>query len=86
MPERSILAWLAIGLVVGVIGKFVMRGQNPGGMVASILVGIAGALFGGFVAQTMQWTPSGAWQNFAASILGAVAALVIYRLVKHRQA
>lgn len=85
MPERSILAWLAIGLVVGVIGKFVLPGRDPGGMVVSILIGIAGALFGGFVAQTMQWTPSEAWQNFVASILGAVAILAIYRLVRHRR-
>lgn len=84
MPERSILAWLAIGLVVGVIGKFIVPGRDPGGMIASILTGIAGALLGGFVTQTMQWTPSGAWQNFAASIIGAAATLGIYRLVRHR--
>lgn len=85
MPERSILAWLAIGLVIGVIGKFVMFGRDPGGMIGSIPISIAGALVGGFVAHTMQWTPSGTWQNFVASALGAVAALAIYRPMRHRR-
>ena len=46
MPERSILAWLAIGLVVGVLGKLVMPGKDPGGMIVTILIGIGGALIG----------------------------------------
>jgi uncharacterized membrane protein YeaQ/YmgE (transglycosylase-associated protein family) len=83
MPERSILAWLAIGLVVGVIGKLVMPGRNPGATVVSILIGIGGALLAGFIAETMQWTSSGTWQNFTVSTLGAMAALAIYRLVRH---
>ncbi|MEO5937903.1 MAG: GlsB/YeaQ/YmgE family stress response membrane protein [Sphingomonas sp.] len=85
MPERSILAWLAIGLVVGVVGKFVMPGRYPGSMIVSILIGIGGALLGGLVAETMQWTPSGAWQNFVASFFGAAAVLALCRLVRHRQ-
>ncbi|MDB5677649.1 GlsB/YeaQ/YmgE family stress response membrane protein [Sphingomonas bacterium] len=85
MPERSILAWLAIGLVVGVIGKFVMPGKDPGGGVGTILIGIAGALIGGFVAETMHRAISGTWQNYAASIVGAVVVLAIYRVVRHRR-
>ena len=56
MPERGILGWLLIGLVAGVLGKFIMPGKDPGGFVVTILVGIAGALLAGFVAQTMNWT------------------------------
>jgi uncharacterized membrane protein YeaQ/YmgE (transglycosylase-associated protein family) len=85
MPERSILAWLAIGLVVGVIGKLVMVGRNPADMVVSILIGLGGALLVGFVAETMQWTSSGTWQNVAVSMVGAVSVLVGYRLVSHRR-
>lgn len=85
MPERSILAWLAIGLVVGVIGKFALPGRDPGSLVVGILIGIAGALFGGFVAQTMQWTPSGAWENFVAAGIGSAAAVTVYRMVRHRR-
>lgn len=85
MPERSILAWLAIGLAAGVIGKLVAPGRNPGNMIVSILAGVGGALLAGFLAETMQWTRSGTWQNFAASMLGAVAALAIHWLARHRR-
>ena len=86
MPERSILAWLAIGLVVGVLGKVLMPGKDPGDLIVTILLGIAGALIAGFVAETMRWTVSGAWQNYAASVAGAVAVLAVFRMVRNRPA
>jgi uncharacterized membrane protein YeaQ/YmgE (transglycosylase-associated protein family) len=85
MPERSILAWLAIGLVVGVLGKMVMPGKNPGGLIVTILLGIAGALIAGFVAETMRWTASGTWQNYAASAVGAAIVLAIYRTARNHR-
>jgi len=81
MPERSILGWLLIGLVAGILGKFIMPGKDPGGFVVTILIGIAGALLAGFVAQTMNWTLVGGWQNYAAATAGAVVLLGLYRLV-----
>lgn len=85
MPERSILAWLAIGLVAGVLGKLIMPGKDPGGFIVTILIGIAGALLAGFVAETMQWTLTGAWQNYAAAAGGAIVLLVLNRLVIKRR-
>ena len=85
MPERSILGWLLIGLVAGVLGKFVMPGKDPGGFIVTILIGIAGALLAGFVAQTMNWTLVGGWQNYAAATAGAILLLVLYRLVVNRR-
>jgi uncharacterized membrane protein YeaQ/YmgE (transglycosylase-associated protein family) len=85
MPERSILGWLLIGLVAGVLGKFVMPGKDPGGFIVTILIGIAGALLAGFVAQTMNWTLVGGWQNYAAATAGAIVLLVLYRLVVNRR-
>jgi uncharacterized membrane protein YeaQ/YmgE (transglycosylase-associated protein family) len=85
MPERSILGWLLIGLVAGVVGKFVMPGKDPGGFIVTILIGIAGALLAGFVAQTMNWTLVGGWQNYAAATAGAIVLLVLYRLVVSRR-
>jgi uncharacterized membrane protein YeaQ/YmgE (transglycosylase-associated protein family) len=85
MPERSILGWLLIGLVAGVLGKFVMPGKDPGGFIVTILIGIAGALLAGFVAQTMNWTLVGGWQNYAAATAGAIVLLVLYRLVVTRR-
>lgn len=85
MPERSILGWLLIGLVAGVLGKFVMPGKDPGGFIVTILIGIAGALLAGFVAQTMNWTLVGGWQNYAAATAGAIVLLGLYRLVVNRR-
>jgi uncharacterized membrane protein YeaQ/YmgE (transglycosylase-associated protein family) len=85
MPDRSILGWLLIGLVAGVLGKFLMPGKDPGGFIVTILIGIAGALLAGFVAQTMNWTLTGGWQNYAAATAGAVILLVLYRLMVNRR-
>jgi uncharacterized membrane protein YeaQ/YmgE (transglycosylase-associated protein family) len=85
MPDRSILGWLLIGLVAGVLGKFLMPGKDPGGFIVTILIGIAGALLAGFVAQTMNWTLVGGWQNYAAATAGAVVLLVLYRLMVNRR-
>ena len=85
MPVRSILAWLLIGLVVGVLGKALMPGKNPGGVIGTILIGVAGALIAGFVAETMHWTASSTWQNYAASVAGALALLAIYRLARNHR-
>lgn len=85
MPERSILGWLLIGLVAGVLGKFVMPGKDPGGFIVTILIGIAGALLAGFVAQTMNWTLVDGWQNYAAATAGAIVLLVLYRLMVNRR-
>jgi len=85
MPERSILGWLLIGLVAGVLVKFVMPGKDPGGFIVTILIGIAGALLAGFVAQTMNWTLVGGWQNYDAATAGAIVLLALYRLVVNRR-
>ena len=85
MPDRSILGWLLIGLVAGVLGKFLMPGKDPGGFIVTILVGIAGALLAGFIAQTMNWTLVGGWQNYGAATAGAVVLLALYRLVVNRR-
>lgn len=85
MPERSILGWLLIGLVAGTLGKFLMPGRDPGGFVATILIGIAGALLAGFLAEAMGGTLTGGWRNYAAAIAGAVVLLACYRLIARRR-
>ena len=62
-----------------------MPGKDPGGFIVTILIGIAGALLAGFVAQTMNWTLVGGWQNYAAATAGAIVLLVLYRLVVNRR-
>ncbi|WP_375397501.1 GlsB/YeaQ/YmgE family stress response membrane protein [uncultured Sphingomonas sp.] len=85
MHERSILGWLLIGLVAGILGKVVMPGRDPGGFIVTILIGIAGALLAGFVAQSLGWTLTGGWANYGAATAGAVVLLILYRLVVARR-
>lgn len=77
--------WVLIGLVAGVIGKILMPGKDPGGIIVTILIGIAGALLAGFVAQSMGWTIDSGWQSYGAATLGAVVLLALYRIVMSRR-
>ncbi|TKD51973.1 GlsB/YeaQ/YmgE family stress response membrane protein [Sphingomonas baiyangensis] len=85
MAERTILGWLLIGLVAGVVGKLLMPGRDPGGFVVTILVGIAGALLAGFTAQVAGVTLAGGWQHYAAATAGAVLLLALYRIIFARR-
>ncbi len=80
----GILSWIVMGLIVGLLAKLVMPGKDPGGIIITILLGIAGAFVGGFIASFMGFgTVTGF--NLASlliSIGGAVLLLVIYRLIK----
>lgn len=85
MLEGSILSWLAVGLIAGVLAKLVMPGRDPGGVLVTILIGIAGALLAGFVAQAAQLTLDGPLGHIAAAVVGAVALLLVYRLTLARR-
>ena len=84
MPE-GVIGWLLIGLVAGVAGKLIMPGKDPGGCVVTILIGIAGALLAGFVAQSSGVTLDGFWRSYGAATLGAIVLLALYRLIIARR-
>lgn len=83
--DRNILEWLLIGLVAGALGKLIMPGKDPGGIIVTILIGIAGALLAGYFARVMGWSLVGGWQNYAAATAGAVVLLALYRLIMTRR-
>jgi uncharacterized membrane protein YeaQ/YmgE (transglycosylase-associated protein family) len=85
MAERTILGWFLIGLVAGVLGKLVMPGKDPGGLIVTVLVGIAGALLAGFLARSAGITLEGGWENYLAATGGAVVLLALYRLIIRRR-
>ena len=78
------LSWLVLGLVVGVIAKFVMPGKDPGGFVITIILGIAGAFVGGFIGSKIGFgTVSGFdLRSLLIAVGGAIILLVIYRVAK----
>jgi uncharacterized membrane protein YeaQ/YmgE (transglycosylase-associated protein family) len=71
---------LIIGLVVGAVAKFIMPGKDPGGIIVTMLLGIAGALIAGFLGRALGWYHEGAPAGFIASVAGAILLLIIYRL------
>ncbi|HXH07554.1 MAG TPA: GlsB/YeaQ/YmgE family stress response membrane protein [Vicinamibacterales bacterium] len=77
----SIIAWILFGLVVGVIAKLLMPGRDPGGFIVTILLGIAGALLGGFIGRALGLYGPGEQAGWLMSIAGAIVLLVLYRMV-----
>jgi uncharacterized membrane protein YeaQ/YmgE (transglycosylase-associated protein family) len=80
------LGWIIFGLIVGVIAKLLMPGRDPGGFVITILLGIAGALLGGFVGRALGLYGPGEAAGFLMSLLGAILLLTLYRCLGHRRA
>ena len=81
----GILTWILFGLVVGVIAKLLMPGRDPGGFIVTILLGIAGALLGGFIGQAMGLYGPGESAGWIVSILGAIVLLLLYRMMVRRR-
>jgi uncharacterized membrane protein YeaQ/YmgE (transglycosylase-associated protein family) len=80
------LLWQALfGLIVGAIAKFVMPGQDPGGILITMLLGLVGSMVGTFIGRTL-WGGADYSAGWITSILGAIILLAIYRAVKGRQA
>jgi len=81
----SILWMIVIGLLVGAVAKLLMPGRDPGGAVITILIGIAGSIIAGFVGRSIGWYGDAEPAGFIASILGAIALLVLYRALTGRK-
>lgn len=80
----TFIGWILFGLVVGAIAKLIMPGNDPGGWIVTILLGIAGSFVGGFLAQTLMGSQSQT-AGWIGSIIGALLLLFIYRLVVGRK-
>ena len=76
----EILWMLLIGLVVGIIAKFLMPGRDPGGMIVTMLLGVAGSFVAGMIGRALGWYAQGDPVGFIASVIGAILLLAIYRM------
>jgi uncharacterized membrane protein YeaQ/YmgE (transglycosylase-associated protein family) len=77
---------IIIGLIVGAIAKLIMPGRDPGGIIVTMLLGIAGSLVAGWLGRVVGWYSEGQSAGFFASIVGAIIILAIYRLIIGRTA
>jgi uncharacterized membrane protein YeaQ/YmgE (transglycosylase-associated protein family) len=80
-----ILSWIVFGLVIGFIAKLLMPGKDPGGFIVTMLLGIAGALVGGFIGRAMGFYGPGQAAGWLMSILGAIILLALYRMMVRRR-
>lgn len=76
----GILGWIVFGLIVGAIAKLLMPGRDPGGIIVTMVLGIVGALLGGFIGRALGLYADNEPAGFIMALLGAVAVLFIYRL------
>src|SRR5215813_2433012 len=79
-----ILITLIVGLIVGALAKLVMPGKDPGGIIVTILLGIAGSFIAGAIGRSLGWYQVGDGPGIIASVIGAVILLAIYRLFTRR--
>jgi uncharacterized membrane protein YeaQ/YmgE (transglycosylase-associated protein family) len=84
----AIIGWIIFGLIAGAIAKLLMPGKDPGGWIVTMLLGIAGAVIGGWIGNAI-WGSSGVndWSlgSFALAIVGAIILLAIYRMIVGRR-
>ena len=84
--RMGIIGWIIFGLIVGAVAKLLMPGRDPGGWIVTILLGIAGALVGGFLGRAAGWYGPNDAVGFLMSVLGAIVLLFLYRMARGQHA
>ena len=86
MESYGIIGWIVIGGIAGAIAKMLMPGRDPGGVIVTMLIGVAGALLAGFLGRALGWYNNpGEAPGIIASIIGAMILLLLYRLFLGRR-
>ena len=80
----GIIGWIVFVLIVGAVAKLLMPGRDPGGWIITIVLGIAGALVGGWLGRTMGWYGPNDAAGFLMALVGALVLLGLYRLTLRR--
>jgi len=81
----GILGWILFGLVVGAVAKLLMPGNDPGGIIVTMLLGIVGAVVGGWIGRALGFYGPNDPAGFLMSLVGAVALLAAYRAMAGRR-
>lgn len=88
----TIIGWIVFGLIAGIIAKAIMPGRDPGGAIVTILLGIAGAIIGGFIGRSLLGygrdgdgiSEPGTIISMLLAVIGAIILLALYRLIRGR--
>ena len=82
----GVIGWIVFGLIVGAVAKLVMPGRDPGGIIVTMALGIAGALIGVFIGRALNWYGPNDGAGFFMSLLGSILLLWLYRMMMSRRA
>ena len=82
----GVIGWIVFGFIVGAIAKLLMPGRDPGGWIVTILLGIAGAVVGGWIGRAAGWYGPNDGAGFLLSLCGAFILLALYRILFVRRA
>ena len=81
----GIITWIIIGLIAGALAKLIMPGDDPGGIIVTIIIGMVGSLLGGFLASLVGLGGGGLIWSIIVAIIGAIILLAIYRAIAGRR-
>ncbi|HEV7509268.1 MAG TPA: GlsB/YeaQ/YmgE family stress response membrane protein [Thermoanaerobaculia bacterium] len=83
----GLLSWIVFGLIAGGVAKFLMPGRDPGGCIITIIIGIIGAVLGGFLATTFGFGGISGFdiRSFFIAVLGAIVLLILWRMISGRR-
>lgn len=82
----TVIGWILFGLLVGVVAKFLMPGDDPGGFLATVAIGIVGAVIGGGVGRLAGMYQEGDPVGFGMAVVGSIILLWLYRVMMNRRA
>ena len=83
---HGIIMTFIIGLIVGIIAKFLMPGKDPGGFIITAILGIVGSFLATYAGQALGWYQAGQTAGWIGSIVGAIILLLIYRFFRRKTA
>ena len=84
--NHGIIMTFIIGLIVGIVAKFLMPGKDPGGFIITAILGIVGSFVATWIGQALGWYAAGQTAGFIGSVIGAIVLLLIYHLVRRKTA
>lgn len=80
----SVIGWIIFGLIAGIVAKLLTPGRDPGGFVITTLIGIVGAVIGGYLGRGLGWYQEGEPVGFLMAVVGSIVLLLLYRVVARR--
>lgn len=85
LGAMGIVGTIVIGLLAGAVAKLIMPGRDPGGIIITVLLGIAGSSLATFLGQYFGYSIAGEMSGFIAAVVGSLLILLVYRIVFRRQ-